>query len=90
MSPNAIIAEHSRRWYRQLLMTPFILLAISPIAFHPRGEKPSPTGLVFGIAGVAAGIGFSLWNWRCSACNAYLGKRFVGVSYCHSCGAKLV
>jgi hypothetical protein len=31
---------------------------------------------------------FSLVNWRCPACGAYLGKRF-SPRFCASCGARL-
>ncbi len=34
------------------------------------------------------GVGFSLYNWRCPACNKYLGKA-INPKFCVKCGAAL-
>jgi len=39
--------------------------------------------LVFGA------LGFSLFNWRCPACNGYLG-RTLGPRFCSRCGVQLI
>ncbi|MCB0220017.1 MAG: hypothetical protein KDH09_10015 [Chrysiogenetes bacterium] len=40
------------------------------------------------IAIVVSYAGFSLWNWRCPACNSYLGKG-MNPKFCSKCGAAL-
>ena len=37
---------------------------------------------------ILGGIGFSLYNWRCPACNKYLG-RAISPKFCAKCGAEL-
>ena len=57
------------------------------------------TGLVLGsipvsfftpvfILAVLGALAFSLKNWRCPACNKYLGKAF-NPSFCSKCGVRL-
>ena len=40
------------------------------------------------IAVVIGGVLFSLFNWRCPACNKYLGKS-ISPKYCQKCGVQL-
>jgi hypothetical protein len=40
----------------------------------------------FGL--VLAALAFSVWNWRCPACNKYLGKS-LHPARCHACGIAL-
>jgi len=71
------------------LIAMIILLVLS-------GENPDQ--LVLGMpvavwgpafaALVAGGVGFSLYNWRCPACNKYLGKS-INPKFCAKCGAAL-
>ena len=37
---------------------------------------------------IISGLIFSFKNWRCPACNKYLGK-VINPKYCHSCGEEL-
>ncbi len=37
---------------------------------------------------ILGGVIFSLYNWRCPACNKYLGKS-VSPKYCGKCGTQL-
>lgn len=37
---------------------------------------------------VISALAFSLWNWRCPACNRYLGKG-ARPRFCAKCGAPL-
>lgn len=37
---------------------------------------------------ILGGIGFSLYNWRCPACNKYLGKA-ISPKFCSKCGVAL-
>ncbi|HEV7239259.1 MAG TPA: hypothetical protein VGQ36_08470 [Thermoanaerobaculia bacterium] len=40
-------------------------------------------------AGVIVGyLMFSIWNWRCPACDGYLGKS-MNPTFCIKCGARL-
>jgi hypothetical protein len=49
-----------------------------------------PAGVVASITlvVVAAALVFSFRNWRCPACNAYLG-RTMNPRHCQNCGAAL-
>jgi rubrerythrin len=49
-----------------------------------------PTELVVGaaIAVILGFVAFTLWNWRCPACNRYLGKG-ISPSFCPKCGVPL-
>jgi hypothetical protein len=49
---------------------------------HPR---------VFAFLTLAAFVGVvvsTVWNWRCPACSAYLGRTFT-LNFCPSCGVPL-
>src|SRR5262245_47681615 len=48
------------------------------------GSVIGPLFLVF----VVGAIAFSLQNWRCPACNKYLGKG-IGPRFCPKCGVAL-
>jgi len=89
-----IRAQFVARRRRQLLISlPLIALVIG-IAFLERGKQ----GAVFGIPAsilfpgflvlIAGAIAFSLYNWRCPACNRYLGKQ-RSPKYCSRCGVEL-
>lgn len=55
-------------------------------------------GTIFGLTGsivaavmigvVVAALAFSFWNWRCPACNRYLGRAF-NPRFCQGCGVSL-
>ena len=83
--------EFAARRKRQLiLLVPFTALAIG-FALIP----DEPSGDVMGLL-AAVGLGllvvgivvFSLMNWRCPACNAYLGKA-ISPNFCPKCGVAL-
>jgi hypothetical protein len=40
------------------------------------------------IALILGGLAFSLYNWRCPACNGYLGKS-ISPKFCARCGTEL-
>ncbi|MFX0199891.1 MAG: hypothetical protein ACFFCW_27525 [Candidatus Hodarchaeota archaeon] len=87
-------SQFAARRRRQLIATlPFIILII---LFATINES---TGLVLGSIPISiflpiffiAIIGllvFSIKNWRCPACNKYLGKAF-NPSFCSKCGVAL-
>ena len=86
--------EFARRRRRQLLVTiPIIACVVLIRVFRDRESGlvfGLPTSTVMGVAfAVLLGvIAFSLWNWRCPACNKYLGKG-ISPSFCSKCGVPL-
>ena len=75
-----------------------IILAVPLVAFVILAVLSDKVGVdVFGIPRQTIGIGFfvfvvfamifSLRNWRCPACDRYLGKGMP--SYCPKCGVEL-
>jgi hypothetical protein len=76
-----------------VLFAPFMLVFI---AFA--GSADPKTGEAFGISPVViipilavallSLVVFSIRNWRCPACDKYLGKGF-NPAYCPKCGAQL-
>ena len=86
-------AEFARRRKRQLLGSlPVVAVFIFLAFFNEKVEAflGLPPSVVLGaaFAMVAALVAFSLWNWRCPACNRYLGKG-VGQAFCPKCGVPL-
>lgn len=69
------------------LVAAFFLLTFSE-------GKEAVLGIPMAIAGPAAiviilvGFAFSFYNWRCPACNKYLGKAFSH-KFCAKCGVEL-
>ncbi|MFB3921165.1 MAG: hypothetical protein ACE145_05550 [Terriglobia bacterium] len=89
-----IMDEFKKRRNRQLLVSvPFLGIFVGALWLrdHP-GGLPMNFGttafLVVFFGAIAALLAFSLWNWRCPACNRYLGKGF-GPSFCPKCGVRL-
>lgn len=89
-----IRAEFCARRRRQLLVSlPLLLLALGT-AFLEKGKQGAACGIsasillpVFLVLVIGA-IAFSLYNWRCPACNRYLGKQW-SPKYCSRCGVML-
>jgi hypothetical protein len=88
-------AEFAMRRKRQLFVSiPLVIFMIGVlIALDEKTKVPvfglSPSVIV-GIFVVVMGGGlvFSLLNWRCPACQRYLGKH-MNPSFCHRCGVPL-
>lgn len=86
-------AEFARRRKRQLLVTIPLVAGVVLLRVFRTEE-----GLIFGLpastvmgaafAVVMAVLAFSLWNWRCPACNKYLGKG-ISPAFCRKCGVPL-
>jgi hypothetical protein len=51
------------------------------------GADPNIFAGVF-LAFVIGALAFSFRNWRCPACNSYLGKA-ISPKFCHRCGVEL-
>jgi fatty acid desaturase len=87
-------AEFAKRRKRQLLVSLPVVAAILIVAVASENAKVPLFGLPPAVAGAiafAAILGtlvFSLSNWRCPACNKYLGKG-IGPSFCPRCGVPL-
>jgi hypothetical protein len=69
------------------------LIAVVLLLVFSEG-KEAVLGIPLTIAGPAAivlilgGLAFSLYNWRCPACNKYLGKA-ISAKFCSKCGVEL-
>jgi rubrerythrin len=87
-------AEFARRKRNQFIATaPAIVLILAAVFLDKRMPEllegvPSMvwgSALVVVVGGLLA---FSLRNWRCPACNAYLGKS-TSMRHCPRCGVAL-
>jgi rubrerythrin len=52
------------------------------------GGVPLSLALPFAFVVIAGFVAFAFTNWRCPACNKYLGKTF-NPSFCPKCGVAL-
>lgn len=79
---------------RQILVSLPLIVLIVGFAFLEKGASGAilgiPASMAFPgfLAMVAGAIVFSLYNWRCPACNRYLGKQ-RNPKFCSKCGAAL-
>ena len=89
-----VIEEFGKRHKRQMMVAiPFIGGIVLLIILQERGSGMigGISNEVFGgslLAVVAGLLAFSFKNWRCPACNRYLGKAW-SPRFCASCGAPL-
>jgi fatty acid desaturase len=84
-------AAFAPRFRRQLWITGATLVAIVPLLAVKFAGWSSQKALPFTIVAIgmiAAALVASLWNWRCSGCKGYLGRRLF-VRFCDRCGARL-
>jgi hypothetical protein len=87
-------AEFARRRKRQLLVSLPLAAVVILFAIFSRTAEAPPLGLPPAVLGIAVfvlvlgAIAFSLSNWRCPACNKYLGKG-ISPSFCPKCGVPL-
>jgi len=94
MKEKIIIEEFKIKKRRQIILT--VPMIIGMIVIVIMGENPEfaipgipVMYLMFGIIGFYIfAIIFSLKNWRCPACNKYLGKG-MSPKFCQKCGVKL-
>jgi hypothetical protein len=88
-----IMKDFQVRQNRQLLalaITLLLLLFFVLVYKHPDifGEISKNTIFAAQILTIAAFIGFSAVNWRCPACNKYLGSD-IHRRACRKCGTRL-
>ena len=88
------IEEFKKRRNRQLMVSvPFVLLLLASFwlgenrGTAPLGVSPDMFAAIF-VASVIGILIFSFRNWRCPACNGYLGKG-ISPRFCPKCGAQL-
>ncbi len=86
--------EFARRRKRQLLGTIPLFVAVIAVALASGNKSEEILGLPVAVWGTAVALifigtfAFALQNWRCPACNKYLGKNW-GPRYCPGCGVEL-
>jgi hypothetical protein len=83
----------TRRRRQILLAVPLLPVFIGVLVVRERADSTvlgvpaevwGPAFLVLAIAALL----FSLWNWRCPACEKYLGKG-INPHFCPKCGVAL-
>ena len=92
-SNTEIIEEFKRKRTRQIMAVgPIILalIALFSVEGNPAGifGLPPNTVLTISFALIISVLIFSLLNWRCPACNKYLGKA-INPKFCAKCGVQL-
>ena len=88
-----VVEEFKRRQKRQLVVTlPTIVIMFAIPIMADRGMSIGGVACsALAMPAVATVVGwglFSFLNWRCPACNGYVGKDF-SPRFCSKCGAAL-
>jgi len=89
-----VIEEFRRRRTRQFIVIVPMVAVLFFMTTRGEGESISFAGLPEAVVGAAAlaiilaALVFSIYNWRCPACNRYLGKA-INPAFCSKCGAQL-
>jgi hypothetical protein len=79
-----ILVEYKRRLRRQVIV-PVVGIILIGLSFLIGGSDAAKIAAVLVIVPL---FGFTIWNWRCPACNGYLGKG-SNHSFCPKCRARL-
>ena len=82
-----------RRRNQLILAAPLVAMMIAFVATQDEATQTAlgmPLAMAGPVLGVVllGGVAFSFKNWRCPACNKYLGKG-IGPKHCHACGVQL-
>ena len=86
--------DYAKRRRSQLMVSVPLVAVMLAFVFAEERHAGTLLGLPIQIAGpiflavVAGALFFSFRNWRCPACNKYLGRAF-NPKHCHSCGVEL-
>jgi hypothetical protein len=87
--------QFAARRTRQIIVSiPLVALIVAFAAFTDDKSGGTLLGLPLAVGGpvflvlIVAAIVFSLRNWRCPACNRYLGKA-INPRFCQKCGVAL-
>ena len=82
-----VLEEFAARRKRQLIATiPVLVLLIGYVLLGERAEQTAYPFILIGVVVVI--LIFSFRNWRCPACDGYLG-RGLNPKFCSKCGAQL-
>jgi hypothetical protein len=83
-------AEFARRRRRQIIVTIplFIIVLASSVFLTDETTPKSPLLVAVFVLALGSLITFSLINWRCPACRAYLRKA-TNPKFCPNCGVAL-
>lgn len=91
---TAIREKFAARRGRQIVVAivfGIVLLAVYGARIAGYDKTAANSVVIWGpvfLALVVGALGFSFYNWRCPACNGYLG-RSLNPRYCSKCGAQL-
>ncbi len=91
--PKQTMLKFEARQSRQLLaiaVTLFLVLLCAVLYKRPGlfGDVSNSTLIGSQIAGIAAFLAFTAFNWRCPSCNKGLGSN-INKRICKKCGARL-
>lgn len=83
----------ARRRRQLIIAAPLVLIVILLVTANEEaglvlGSIPILVFAPVALVAIIAGIIFSLINWRCPACNKYLGKT-INPAFCSKCGTAL-
>lgn len=97
MEPQEVKRKFKTRFIRQIIVAILLLPAIFVFVFVEKEQGVAlqqflgleSAALLYAAIGlVAAGLAFTLWNWRCPSCNKYL-KKEIYPKHCSGCGIEL-
>ena len=83
----------ARRRRQLLVLAPLFLIVVAIAALaDPRSQAvlgvPASTWAPAIFSAIAGAVAYTLYNWRCPACNKYLGRQ-PNPRSCGTCGARL-
>ena len=84
----------ARRRRQIILAVPLVAIILGFALLADDRKGGMVLGIPVAVAGppllvlVGAAVVFSFWNWRCPACEKYLGKG-LGPRFCPKCGVAL-
>ena len=89
----AFKVAYAKRLRKQRIMIVLLFAVMAPLPFIEDGSTYfGLSGAVFGsISLIAIGVGWVIFegrNWRCPACDQYLGREF-NPKHCRRCGVEL-
>jgi hypothetical protein len=83
LSDEGIQDEYRKRFRRQMAVIPAAFASAILVAAEPEGLL-----FVFALTCLGALLAFTLWNWRCPACNGWFGRAW-NPRFCAVCGVEL-
>ncbi len=93
-SPQSVQREFRRR--RRMIQRLALLTALAAaaiVSLHLLGMMEARATVLALLVGFACAVWVNMHLWRCPACNAHLGKLYLGLDWpkhCPDCGAPLV